>query len=331
MHLVRATGGSTGTSQTTGSGVCTGAIEMVPVAGGWFQMGMRDEEPMDWRKSGDELPRHFVYLSPYCIAKYEVTNQQYCDVLNYAHGQGYLKNSSDGPYTGGDVYAHGEKLLVVSNSWCQIKYNGSSFYTQVRQDRDQTDHPAVMMSWSGAVAFTNWLSEMESLTPCYDLPTWERIEPVPNGYRLPTEAEWERASGWDTSLDWAVSEDPPCVGGHWIFGVMSDQMNHSRANYNMDNPLSWSSQPYTTPIGYYNGMNPGTVDSPSPVGCYDMCGNTWEWTHDFYDLYGADPVVDPMITPVLTDASSSASIPASATASRAASVPNTAIRPMVRR
>ena len=57
-------------------------------------------------------------------------------------------------------------------------------------------HPVVRVSWFGAVAYCNWRSEMEGLQPCYDLETWTRYEPVRSGYRLPTEAEWERAASW---------------------------------------------------------------------------------------------------------------------------------------
>ncbi|HDP34151.1 MAG TPA: PKD domain-containing protein, partial [Candidatus Hydrogenedentes bacterium] len=269
--------------------------EMLPVPAGWFEMGR------PYTDTGDsfEVPVHDVYLDAYQIGKYPVTNQEYADVLNWALAAGYLTNSSGGAYTGGLVYAYGLPIAdTASNSdYSQITYSGGVFGVRSRtghnsQSFSMADHPMVRVSWYGAVAYCNWLSTINGLQPCYDTSNWTRYEPARNGYRLPTEAEWERAAAWDGSK-------------HWRYGMTSDTIDITRANYydgSHANPLGLTSTPYTSPVGWYNGVNPArlsapgtlTVNATSPVGAYDMSGNVWEWCHDWwYRVYTTDPVSNP--------------------------------------
>ncbi|OQC04043.1 MAG: Serine/threonine-protein kinase pkn1 [Candidatus Hydrogenedentes bacterium ADurb.Bin101] len=267
--------------------------ELVDVPAGTFQMG--DPWNEGWE---DEVPVHAVTLDAYRIGKYEVTNQEYAEVLNWAHGRGYLKNSSGGAYTGGLIYAYNQPIAdtETSYSWSQITYSGGVFGVRSRAGHggvsySMADHPMDRVSWYGAVCYCNWLSEQQGLQTCYDTATWTRHTPVRNGYRLPTEAEWERAAAWDGSR-------------HWRYSMTSDTISFSRANYYEDgfaNPLGLTS-PYTTPVGWYNGVNPARVSAPdtltvnatSPVGAYDMSGNAWEWCHDWwYREYTTEPVSNP--------------------------------------
>jgi formylglycine-generating enzyme len=151
------------------------------------------------------------------------------------------------------------------------------------------------VTWYGAVAFCNFLAEMEGKPLAYDLSTWELVDanPVASGlqyvasYRLPTESEWERAAAWDGTK-------------HWIYSFVSDTLTgNSRATYASNNPMGLTVNPRTSPVGWFNGVNVSpngsvaTVNSPSPVGAYDMSGNVSEWCHDWYGSYTASAKTDP--------------------------------------
>ena len=267
----------------SGNAQISDPLEMVPVPAGTFTMGARHDGDDDRHASDDEYPRHEVTLSAYEIGKYEVTNGQMVDVLNWALNQGYLENAAGQSYSGQTtVYSHGEPLIDIhtEDNDSQIVYDNSSFDWRNRGGYSMEDHPVLQVSWYGAVCFANWLSEMEGRTRLYDLNTWELVDQFDNGYRLPTEAEWERAAAWDGTK-------------HWIYGYQSDNPNANRMNYNDSNPLGLD-YPYTTPVGFYDGSG-DTIDSPSPVGAYDMSGNLYEWVHDWYarDYYEGGAMTNP--------------------------------------
>ncbi|MCX7047141.1 MAG: SUMF1/EgtB/PvdO family nonheme iron enzyme, partial [Candidatus Sumerlaeota bacterium] len=278
-------------------------VVMLPVPAGTFIMGARDDETSDT----NEGPRHQVTLSAYQIGKYEVTNGQYCELLNWALAKGYVKgDESGGAYTHGDVYAAGEALLCVKLS-NDIQYSGGAFSAQTRTGAgivqySMATHPVVGVTWYGSVVFCNWLSEKEGLIRAYNTSTWRLVDAdagtpgiqFTNGYRLPTEAEWERAAGWNGTT-------------HWIYGFQSDSMSSASCNYcygffiiNWVNPLGFTSDPYTSPVGWFNGVNISpnglvqTINSQSPVGAYDMSGNVWEWCHDWYGDYSSAPQTNPI-------------------------------------
>jgi len=248
--------------------------EMIPVPAGTFEMG----DPWGEGLSTEE-PVHDVTLSAYEIGKYEVTNQQICDVYNWADDQGYFTTVN-----GNTAQAYGEELLDMDSSYCQITYSGGVFSPETRDTYAMADHPVSDLSWFGAAVYCNWLSEITGLTPVYDTSDWS-WDLSNDGYHLPTEAQWERAAAWDAG-----------ASRHYRYGNGSDSIACDSANHGPSsacNPLGLSGFPYTSPAGYYDGTN-GTVDSPSPVGCYDMSGNVWEWCNDWWHrVYTASPVTDP--------------------------------------
>lgn len=267
---------------------------MVLIPAGEFQMG----DP--WNDVfGVEHPVHAAFVSAACIDMYEVTNQQYVDALNWAYAQGGLI-----AVIGGVVYQAGTGTTYPycdsqsSSSNSRITWNGTLFGVVGGQE----NHPIVQVSWFGAVAYCNWRSAMEGKPLCYDLSAWECNFGV-LGYRLPTEAEWEKAARGGASAHRFPWPDAATI-------------EHARANYRSawaygapvqpydvtptpDYHPCWSSgvYPCTSPVGFFSGALqykadwnwPGLVESyqtaagANSYGLHDMAGNVMEWCNDWYD------------------------------------------------
>ena len=250
---------------------------MVLIPGGAFEMGCRGIWPVETCFPDDEHV-HNVHVDPFFMDVYEVTNQQYCAYLNSAYGQEAIDVGTDGVvYKAGDTEPYCNTYSVDAES--RIHWDGNTFTITA----DKEDHPMLEVSWYGVAAYANWRSEQDGRTPCYDLSAWTYNFDA-NGYRLPTEAEWEYAArGGEHNPYYAYPWGNDNHGSYCNYGGSGD-------SFEGDDP------PKTTPVGYYDGgQSPAGGDMANGYGLYDMAGNVWEWCNDWHgeDYYYDSPYYNP--------------------------------------
>ena len=211
---------------------------MIYVEGGSFMMGSNSDDE-------DEKPVHRVTLRPFYIGKFEVTQVEYA------------------------------KFMQPSPNWAGKWGLGDNY-------------PAYNASWYASLKYCNLRSLAEGLTPCYRIAgstnptawgpvptsknaTWDSVvcDFNANGYRLPTEAEWEFAARGGTmskGYQYAGSNDPDNVA--WYSGNIYSHSGGSKLV--------------------------GTL-APNELGICDMGGNLWEWCWDWYSssYYSSSPKDNP--------------------------------------
>jgi sulfatase modifying factor 1 len=259
----------------------------IVISAGEFQMGDTFDE-----SERNELPVHAVHLDAFRIDRYEVTTQQYVNALNWAYAQGgqiAIIDDTVYKYETGTTYPYCDTF--GSHLYSKVVWTGSGFTVVPGRE----NHPMVIVSWYGAAAYANWRSAMEGRTPCYNLDTWA-CNFGADGYRLPTEAEWEKAARG-------------LVGGHRFPWSYVDTIHHARANY-----FSWwedGAPVYSYDVSPYEGYHPtfdgGALPFTSPVdwflsndySLHDMAGNVLEWCNDWYlsSYYSVSPYENPQGPP----------------------------------
>ena len=134
-------------------------------------------------------------------------------------------------------------------------------------------HPTVMVTWSDAAAYCNWLSEKESLVPAYENidGQYKLKQPITNGYRLPSEAEWEWVSRYnggagEQRYPWGDSMPPIEESGNYADESTESLLTNVLKDY-------WDGYPVTAPSGRFY---------PNKIGIYDLGGNVAEWVSDYY-------------------------------------------------
>ncbi len=187
---------------------------------------------------------------------------------------------------------------VTKALWDEVKaFNGGNGYSYANPGEGKaTNHPVHTVNWFDVVKWCNARSEMEGLTPVYYTDAgftnvYRAGELAPfaewsaNGYRLPTEAEWEKAARGGVA------------GQRFPWG---DNITHSNANYSSSSSDAYDTSfprgshpafidentPYTSPVGYF---------APNGYGLHDMAGNVFEWCWDWYfsAYYSISPSSDP--------------------------------------
>jgi formylglycine-generating enzyme required for sulfatase activity len=151
-----------------------------------------------------------------------------------------------------------DQTLVTQNVYQKIMGTNPS-------RRKNPNNPVEQASWTAAVKFCNARSIQEGLTPCYDLKTWA-CNFAANGYRLPTEAEWEYACRAATTTKFFFGDNDDDLKSYGWFQGNSESKTHV--------------------VGR---------KKPNPWGLYDMAGNLWEWCNDYYGpkYYQSSPSDNP--------------------------------------
>jgi formylglycine-generating enzyme required for sulfatase activity len=285
------TSGSNSASRSLTSGTGTATAE-VRLPGGEFRMGDHFGF-VDPSHPSDELPIHLVRVDPFYIAATHTTNEHYQAFLNDALSKRLVEVRNGVVYRAGssDVYYFTHQYAP----YYSIGFDGAAFSIADFRAR----HPVVGVMWAGAAAYCNWLSAQSGLQPCYDTTTWA-CDFTKNGYRLPTEAEWEyaaRGGQYAPYYNYPWGDTPDTTKANWP---------DSRDPYEGTDP---STYPWTTPAGFYDGRLhlksednwPGaaatyqTSNGANAFGLYDMAGNAWQFVHDWYDqaYYGISPYDNP--------------------------------------
>ena len=137
------------------------------------------------------------------------------------------------------------------------------------------------MTWYGAQAYCNYLSDMEELSRAISFSDWS-MNLNAAGYRLPTESEWEYACRAGTTTAFYTGGITYSGGPSFPLDPNLDDAGWYWVNSaNPDNPI----------IGD-KGTHPVGLKQANAWGLYDMYGNVWEWCGDWYGSY-AGTVTDP--------------------------------------
>lgn len=171
------------------------------------------------------------------------------------------------------------KYEVTQKEWREVTGKNPSNFTGDKL-------PVESVTWLETIEFCNSLSRREGRTPVYTITggglsvSWNRAA---NGYRLPTEAEWEYAARAGTKTPF-YSRRVPGADDVNFYGHYPYQIEQ---NYFNDSVLE-------TRPGVYRGK---TVDvgsfAANPNGLYDIYGNVGEWCFDYYGDYGRSPQSNP--------------------------------------
>lgn len=170
-----------------------------------------------------------------------------------------------------------QQKVNINSFWMGIYPVSQKEYEELAPNPSQfkgQELPVDSVSWYEAVEYCNKLSLKKGLIPAYDINgqnvNWNCDA---NGYRLPTEAEWEYACRAETVTPFSAGNN-----------ITTDQANYD-GNY-----------PYRkNPKGRYLGRSsPAESFEANPWGLYNMHGNVWEWCWDWYGEYSGETQTCPL-------------------------------------
>ena len=206
------------------------AMDMLSIKGNWFK-----------RSDGKT-----VYVSSFEISPYEVTHDKFLEFIKeeFENLDKYDKGFAN-PKRCADELGYNPDMFVYESKWPQINI---SFYT--------------------SLMFCNWLSRKERLEPVYKIDKTSKFYKVEwnkilNGYRLPTETEWEYAAGCggtDKRMYDKSSENlKKIANAHWVENTGA-------------------------------GLQVCGSKSPNNWGLFDVLGSVWEWCWDYHNDYPIEEI-----------------------------------------
>ncbi len=260
---------------------------MVWIAGGEFSMGSADptvgghcHEPMD-----DARPIHRVFVSGFFIDQTEVTNESFA---RFVKETGYLTIAERKPSAPDLPGVPAEKLVAGSSIFTPTqgpvpldqplkwwRYVAGASWKHPGGPgttlEGRQQHPVVHIAFQDAIAYSRWA-----------------------GKDLPTEAEWEYAARGGQSGKLYPWGDELKPNGRFVANIYQGQF--PVADTGKDGFVG------SAPVGSF---------APNPYGLYDMAGNAWEWTRDWYraDAYARDAQLGTVRDPAGPDASDDPSEP----------------------
>jgi formylglycine-generating enzyme required for sulfatase activity len=249
-------------------------MRMLRIPAGEFVMG--SQEPIEALQNAyplaerrrldnleDEAPAHRVRITqPFYMDATEVTVGQF---RQFVVQSGYVPESiADG--TGGYGY---NAQYDPSKSPRGDAFQGRDVrYSWQNPGFAQTDtHPVVNVTWADAQALAAWLSKQEG-----------------RHYHLPTEAQWEYAARAGTTTRYHCGDDPQCLLK--VANTFDEAAKPFWPRFAANALPGDDGYAFTAPVASF---------APNAFGLYDMHGNAWEWTQDWYgeDYYAKSPLDDP--------------------------------------
>lgn len=248
---------------------------LVFVKGGTFQMGEGEK-------------KHDVTLSDYYICKYDVT---YSDFKAFVD------------YTGYQTMAE-----IFGKAWWYDTKKNEITYKIGASWKDtgflQTgNHPVVSISWYDSIKYCNWKSKHDGSQPVYQINekakdpnnlSDDEVDPFrwivavdwkANGYRLPTEAEWQFAAqsrGKEVKYSWGNAAIPAIKG--LKCANVADKTFKGKFFQKKIFEKYRDGYIFTSPVDKFK---------PNELGLYDMTGNVWDWCWDWYGDYQKEDRINP--------------------------------------
>jgi len=234
---------------------------MVWIPGGEFSMGAQDPPDMDevgMQATKDSRPIHRVYVDGFWMDKTDVTNEQFA---KFVKATGYVTVAERTPraedfpgappenlVAGSVVFSPTDHAVPLDNHlqwWSYVKGANWRHPLGPRSDiKGKEKYPVVHVAYEDALAYAKWA-----------------------GMRLPTEAEWEFAARGGLSGKPFVWGDQFRPNGKWMANTFQGKFPVKGTDKGEDG---------------YVGIAPVAQYPPNGYGLYDMAGNVWQWTSDWY-------------------------------------------------